>query len=628
LLAGAIEFNSRAQLGKQLLALANAPEGLAHIPFDNSDGWTNGKVTLVQQLFWNTPESKLVEGIACHEATGTRIVAWARIDNRQELLARLPDHLQSLARTDPGLILAGYLQWQDQICEKLVGDFCFAIYDAQTDSLYCGRDHLGVRPFYFYRDGENFVFASSIAILAQLKGIDLGLSEHWLAKYLLDFSQDWRTTVYQRIEKLPPASTLYSTGTKVSSQSYFSFSEITQLENGSGADFVEKYRQMLDEAVRCRCRSDYMLGSELSGGLDSATVTMLAARHTPSPVRNLHSFGRASYQYESERILSVSQLVPMGMTHLMTNTGVYLENPVALREAFFETSGVPEEHPNAILHNRFYQCAENTGIRTMLSGFGGDEVVTIPGDVALEELWQKKRLVAFVQRQPGKWLKLARAARWVARHRSSGGSSSAISSLANYYDKRWGVRLVNDHTCNKFNLESEFRMQAGHDSGWPSLNTYILEDRLSPLITARLENCLLSAARHRVEYRWPLLDMRLIRLFLEIPVEYKYGPGGITRYLHRLAVKDLVPAAITWGGKYMGKYLGNRLPDIVENRHEKFVPHPLLEPIIDQTNLKRLAVEYLDLDANDPKTFLQFENYCQFISLNHWLHHTNPVDHS
>jgi asparagine synthase (glutamine-hydrolysing) len=104
LLAGAIELNPKHNLGRQLIDLADSPKGLAHIPYDSSDSWTNGTVTLVQQLFWNTPESKLVNGIACHKETGVRITAWARIDNREELLRQLPTHLQPLARTDPGIV--------------------------------------------------------------------------------------------------------------------------------------------------------------------------------------------------------------------------------------------------------------------------------------------------------------------------------------------------------------------------------------------------------------------------------------------------------------------------------------------------------------------------------------------
>ncbi len=619
MLAGAIEFTSSPCLGKQLIELANASEGLAHIPYDHSDSWTNGKVTLVQQLFWNTPESTRVEGVACHEQTGARITAWARIDNRLELQGQLPEDLHYLARTDPGLILACYLHWHERACEKLIGDFCFAVFDPRTESLYCGRDHLGVRPFYYYWDGSNFLFASSIAILARLKGINLELSDEWLARYLLYISRDWQLTAYQQIKKLPPAEIIMLRGGKLVHRKYFNFSDIQPLGLAGLDEYVEVYRQQLTEAVRCRVSSNYPVGSESSGGLDSATVTALAAQCMRDPGIDLHCFGHATDEYSPARILSVSQSVPMCMTHLVTNTGLYAEDPTGVREAFFENNGVPEEHANATYHNMFYKTAAGFGARTMLSGFGGDEFVTTEGQLVLTELWRTRQLGKFISRQSGN--RVFSALKWLAENVLRTRQSASTRAFTKNFRDRLQLSLVNEETINAYGIRSLLEREASYDSGRNSLNEFTLEARLDPWLAARLENCMLMAARYRIEYRWPLLDVRLIKLFLAIPAEYKLGPGGRTRYLHRCAVKDLIPEEVNWGSKYTGKFVGRRNYDLIEDRTKQLEPHPRLQSLLSEPHFKQLIEAYRQMDANNPASLDQLENYVQFTSLNHWLNY-------
>jgi len=106
--AGCIDKSKLSTVGDALVKLVSCPDGLAHIPFDDSAFWTNNaQMTLVQQRRWNTPESHLEKGILAHIDTRTRICAWARIDNRTELLDKLPAHLHELAETDTGLIVGG-----------------------------------------------------------------------------------------------------------------------------------------------------------------------------------------------------------------------------------------------------------------------------------------------------------------------------------------------------------------------------------------------------------------------------------------------------------------------------------------------------------------------------------------
>jgi len=90
-----------------------------------------------------------------------------------------------------------------------------------------------------------------------------------------------------------------------------------------------------------------------------------------------------------------------------------------------------------------------------------------------------------------------------------------------------------------------------YDAGCESVNEFSLTNRWSPDMTQRLEDCSLAAASYGIEYRWPLLDMRLVELFLSIPSEYKLR-HGLPRYLHRKSIQGLVPEYLIWKDKDMG----------------------------------------------------------------------------
>lgn len=551
--AGIICLNDTLSLSNRLIELGQLPEGLAHIPYDNSDQWqhaeANHQITLVQQRHWNSARSKLTKGIASCQKTQTRIVAWARIDNRDELLAKLPQDLHYLCLADEGFILAAYLHWQDSACEHLVGDFAFAIYDNRDHSVYCGRDHTGVKPFYYYFDGKIFAFATSLAVLNQLPDLNLTLSEKWMAAYLLNDSADWQETTYEKIRKLPPAHILKFSNSEIKVSQYFEFSVKSDLILGSDEEYVEAYREILHQAVACRVQSDYPIGSESSGGLDSSTVTALAARYMQRPGRNLHTFGYDESELTSECIIAISQSHPMVMTHFASKTRGSASNLDAL---FYQCHGAPIEHPNGMSHHMFYEVSQKLGIRTLLSGFGGDEFVTNAAPVALVEFWRNKDLRLFFNRQRGKWLdKLPHTMRWLYLYYRHNNHSIISRGLKEGAINRWRSHILKTNIADKYHLKGRLVNEEVYDGGKASQNAFMLEDRWSPIMTARYENCTLMAARYGIDYRWPLMDIRLLKFFLSTPAAQKLGPSNMGRYLHRRAVADILPEFITWKQKDM-----------------------------------------------------------------------------
>jgi asparagine synthase (glutamine-hydrolysing) len=189
-----------------------------------------------------------------------------------------------------------------------------------------------------------------------------------------------------------------------------------------------------------------------------------------------------------------------------------------------------------------------------------------------------------------------RALKWLNRYYRHDNQFPAAVNLQNLARKQWQARILTDTACKQFDIEQRTMQQAKFDSHCNSVNELILNDRWSPLMTARLENCTLTAARHGLEYRWPLLDIRLLKLYLSMPPEQKLGPRGISRYIHRRAVSNSIPASVTWKGKSMGQFVrseaGLSQPVQIEQPRKALLPfddlHSSLTPLIDESRLAEL----------------------------------------
>lgn len=594
--AGCIEFESGLErgLGQRLLKLAEAEEGLAEIPFDDRGFWQQESITLVQQRQWNTPESRKEQGVISDPQTGTQILSWSRIDNRDELLSELA---VSPAQTEPELILSAWQAWGERVCEHLIGDFSFAIYEPEKNHLFLARDHLGVRPLYVYQDNHCLLFATSLAVLDSL--LELDLSRQWLARYLVGCSQDWLLTPYQGVQKVQPAHCLIvdcRNPSVLQQQCYFRFSSESNLKLGSDQAYVDEYRRLLTQAVKARVRSDYSIGSESSGGLDSSAVTAFASRQMQAPAQNLYTYSMQTCADEPECVELVTKAMGLKAPFTLRPGDMSIESWTIARRQQENSLGSPIEHGTSVGHAHFFQHAQSAGVRTMLSGFGGDEFTTTYATTALVEFWQQRRLLTWLGRFRGNFVtSKLRVLKWLYRYLRYGPCTETAQKLIFSARKRLEDSPMSDEFKFDEQITASSYSQSRYDMGCRTLNEFTLSNRWSPLMTARFENSLMMAARYRIEYRWPLLDIRLIRFFLSVPAEQKLGPGGVGRYLHRRAINDLLPEEIVWRDKDMGAPVASSEdadPDI-------------------ESQFKNIKIDFIN---NDIKEIVNVNSYNNFLT--------------
>jgi asparagine synthase (glutamine-hydrolysing) len=204
------------------------------------------------------------------------IVADVRVDAREDLVRGLglDDRLPLGQTPDVELILRAYLKWGEGCVDHLIGDFSFAIWDGRLGKLFCARDRFGVKLFYYARKSSCLVFSNTITALRFHPEVSSRLNEYAIGDFLL-FDSNWTldTTFFSDIQKLPAAHQFTLSATHFERRKYWQLVEPETVRFKNEGDYIEGFRERLDEAVSDRMRADNVAIS-FSGGLDSTTMAL------------------------------------------------------------------------------------------------------------------------------------------------------------------------------------------------------------------------------------------------------------------------------------------------------------------------------------------------------------------
>jgi len=347
---------------------------------DDRGTWLNGSVAFGHTMLWNTPESKLEH--LPNKQGYLAITMDARLDNREELAEKLDMTDHPLGKiTDSDFILAAYRKWGEECPRYLLGDFAFAIWDEKKQQMFCARDHIGIKPFYYYVCNELFIFTNLLSPITTHPYVSKKLDDTSLAKFLTSQGFfDNRSTFFKYVKKIPAASTLVITRENILESKYWHVEDIRPLHYDSFEQYTEHFRILFEKAVESRLRTLYPVASHLSGGLDSSSIAVLAARKLKERSLLLHTFNWAQQPDEnvdpehpewnfSERIAKAEgiayqriDLLPSYLSEMYNNVNI-LNNDTG----FFWEEYLIRDRANS--HN----------IRTILSGWGGDQFISYDG---------------------------------------------------------------------------------------------------------------------------------------------------------------------------------------------------------------------------------------------------------
>ena len=306
------------------------------------------------------------------------ITADARIDNRDELIdLLLPDYgsIDRLRLGDSRLILIAYLKWGKDCVERFLGDFVFALWDNRHKELICARDHFGVKPFYYHSNGEKFSFASQIKPLLHILSQTPELNDFRIAQYLTDvITYDTSLTFYKNIFRLPPGHLLVVRKTGLVQHRYWKLQQSPLLKLSSDADYAEAFLDVFSNAVKCRMRFPAKVGTFLSGGLDSSSITCLAAKHAGANRIKTYSAVFDNIPDSDERFYM--NLVVDKVNSEATFVRADQLSPLTSIEAMLDYEDEPFYAGNLYMHWAIYAAARNNGITVLLDGIDGDNIVS------------------------------------------------------------------------------------------------------------------------------------------------------------------------------------------------------------------------------------------------------------
>ncbi|MBF0421569.1 MAG: asparagine synthase (glutamine-hydrolyzing) [Magnetococcales bacterium] len=184
---------------------------------------------------------------------------------------------QFRSHSDTEVLLKMYLAYGEKMLDRLNGMFAFAIHDPRNNTLFCARDHAGIKPFYYLASKEGILFASEVKAMVTVRGgleaDPQGMADYIALQYLIGSK-----TFFRDVRRLLPGHCLRigSDGTPTVRQ-YWSLTPDERF-TGNAVEAAEWLRVHLDDAIRLQLRSDVPLGAHLSGGLDTGIITRLASR--------------------------------------------------------------------------------------------------------------------------------------------------------------------------------------------------------------------------------------------------------------------------------------------------------------------------------------------------------------
>ena len=474
--------------------------------------------------------------------TGSWIVFNGEIYNYRELRALISGNFKT--KSDTEVLLAAYNKWGVECLKYLRGMFSFIIFDQSKNQLFVARDRFGIKPLYFRYSETSLEFASEIK---QLLVINPKINLPRSRDYLFFGSQDnTDETLFQGIRQIRGGQYMLvdcKTPTKPSLRTWYRLQEFSSYD-GSYEEAQEEFREKFFQSLSLHLQADVPLGFSLSGGLDSTSILCSSALVSDFSDNQPLSFN-ATFDCVG---LNESPLATLAAEKAKSYLSFVTPNPQLVERIENLTFYHDEPIPNAsiLAQDAVYKAASVAGIKVMLVGQGGDEIMGGYEDFAypyishllrqgsLSTAW--KESLSF-QRECG-FSPLSAFKRFFA--------TNAPSLLYSYlYDSflstknSWAISdlfskelpcinpwhdFAKRFPLGSFRNQSEFMIQT---SSLPKLLHW--DDRTS--------------MAHSIEARVPFLDHKLVEFCLSLPPSFKFQ-GGVTKRILRSSLCDLIPARI------------------------------------------------------------------------------------
>ena len=450
---------------------------------------------------------------------------------------------------DTEAIIHAYEEFGEESPKQLNGMFAYSIFDSLKKKLFLARDRIGIKPLYYYWDGQTFAYGSEIKTILEVPGIDRTVDVEALNRFLTFEYIPSPESIFKKIRKLPPGHWLVFENGNVIIQKYWDVPFTDEFHTEGEAK--EELRSLLSDSVNLRLISDVPLGAFLSGGIDSSTIVGLMAEHMDQPVKSFSiGFEDSSYNelgyagtvakaFQTEHKEFIIQPDAVSMVEKLI---YHLDEPFGDFSIFptYLVSKMAREH-----------------VTVILSGDGGDELFggydtyvadkmaqtyrQIPGFIrkglvepfarALPPTSQKKGIINKIKRftegaaypkdlQHVRWMiflsEKDRAALFLPDHLENIRNGATYSLMRDYFSRA--------KTGDRLNQQS-----------FVDVKTYLVDD-----ILVKVDRMSMATS---LEARVPFLDHRIVEFAFRVPGNLKIK-NGETKYILKETMRDLLPEKI------------------------------------------------------------------------------------
>jgi len=459
-------------------------------------------------------------------------------------------------RSDTETVLHAFEQYGDQCVCRFRGMFAFAIWDRTHKRLFCARDRLGIKPFYYFWNGRLFVFASEIKALLEHPDISANFNQQLLPEYLAFGYNSGEETMFEGVRKLMPGHTLSlrcGPEPRLEVKQYWDAPCPTEFEQRTDVAWIAECRNRLEEAVQTRLMSDVPLGMFLSGGVDSSAIAAIMKRITTGAVKTFAvgyselKFSELSYAREvAERI---------GTEH---------HDVVVSMEDFFNAlprlvwhEDEPISWPSSV-SLFFVARLASQRVKVVLTGEGSDELFGGYG---------RYRFYQLNQQWMNAYRGVPKSVRAKLRNVLSGSalfSASLRRKLSHtVLGRETGIEsLYLDNFYCAFGADEQEQLLAESYAAspytfflkyWesvrrsPTLSRLLYADQKTYLVELLMKQDQMSMACS-IESRVPFLDHKFVEFAASVPPQLKLR-GKEGKYILKRAVEDLLPESIIYRKK-------------------------------------------------------------------------------
>lgn len=446
------------------------------------------------------------------------------------------------SETDTEVILAAYKHWGVHCVDRFNGMWAFAIYDHVSQCLFFARDRFGVKPLYFVDRPDRFAFGSEIKqLLTQLPSVRAN-REQMLESLLTNYDGHTSETYFAEVNSFPPGHrAVYDLRThRLRLEPWYQVRADPDARNLRGVEAAECFKTVFQDAVRLRLRADVRVGTCLSGGLDSSSISAVASRmyNAVGGARFLAVHAKSTDAETDESIHACRAADALGIE--LHTVEPDESNFLATIDELAWTQEEPFASGSMFMGWHVFQRAKALGCPVMLNGQGGDEAL----------LGYERYFAALLSSLPlHRW---PREFRMIARNNSL----TRLQLLQNsayflYPQLRVAWLKSRSFLRNEFKHTHNFStVQKSGRSMRDVVEMQKLDIRSLQLPTLlRYEDR--NSMRHSIETRLPFLDYRVVEFSLGLPIDAKLRDGW-TKHVLRSAMSDYLPADIAWRRDKLG----------------------------------------------------------------------------